>query len=81
VAAVTSIREALPITGRRIVEITTTDFEPGMEESRVYLHLDDGSTVSFAIGDGNLGFSYDGFPDGHPFLEDAPDEGEDSDDD
>ena len=35
----------------------------------IYLHLDDGSTVSFVIGEGDKAFSYDGFNDKHPFME------------
>jgi hypothetical protein len=75
-STVSSIRDALPITGRTIVEITTDDWDeikekyPHIEErqSRIYLHFDDGSTASFCIGEGDKAFSYDNFPDGHPFL-------------
>ncbi len=74
-SSVASIREALPITGRKIIEITCTDHEevvemypnPADRRSRIYLHFDDGSTASFVIGEGDLAFSYDGFPDDHPF--------------
>lgn len=76
---VETIREALPITGRTIVDITTDDWDdvcaefPDPEDriSRVYVHLDDGSTCSFVIGDGNLAFSFDGYPEDHPFSESA----------
>ena len=74
-STVSSIREALPIVGRTILEITTDDWEevrvryPHVEnrQSRIYLHLDDGTTASFAIGDGDLAFSYDGYTEDHPF--------------
>lgn len=74
-SVVSSIREALPIIGRTILEITTDDWEevrakyPCIEnrQSRIYLHFDDGTTASFVIGNGDLCFSYDGFPDEHPF--------------
>lgn len=83
VAIVGSIREALPITGRTILEVTCTDWDETVTQypdpkdriSRVYLHFDDGSTASFVIGQGNLAFSYDGFPDGHPFEESSADTG------
>jgi hypothetical protein len=75
--SVQSIREALPVTGRIILEVTATDWEdvvaeqpdPATRISRIYLHFDDGSTASFAVGDGDLAFSYDNFPDGHPFRQ------------
>lgn len=78
-SAVSSIREALPITGRTIVEVTTDDWSevqkkyPDIKErqSRIYLHFDDGSTASFRIGGGDNGFSYNRYPDGHPFIEGA----------
>ena len=78
-SAISSIREALPIVGRTILEITTDDWDevkakyPDISErqSRIYLHFDDGSTASFCIGEGDKAFSYDGFPDGHPFIEGA----------
>lgn len=78
---VETIREALPITGRLIVEITTDDWDdvvskypnPADRISRVYLHLDNGSTASFVIGEGRLAFSYDGFDPEHPFSVDQAD--------
>lgn len=74
-STVSSIREALPIIGRTVLEITTDDWKevqakyPHIEsrQSRIYLHFDDFTTVSFVIGEGDLCFSYDGFPEDHPF--------------
>jgi hypothetical protein len=74
-----SIRDALPITGRTILEVTCTDWEevvarypnPDDRKSRIYLHFDDGSTASFVVGEGDLAFSYDGYAEDHPFEQDA----------
>lgn len=74
---VETIREGLPITGRKIVDLTTDDWDevvakysnPSDRISRCYLHFEDGSTASFVIGDGDLAFSYDGFPEDHPFSQ------------
>jgi hypothetical protein len=77
--SVDSIREALPITGRTILEVTCTDHaedilkypNPDERKGRIFLHLDDGSTASFVVGEGDLGFSYDGYPENHPFVQDS----------
>jgi hypothetical protein len=66
-----SIREALPIVGKRVVEVTCDDWEevceqhPEPEEraSNVYVHFDDGSTLTIVLTPEtpSSGFSYDGF--------------------
>ena len=53
-----SIREALPVVGRTILEVTCDDWDevkakqPNHEfrVSQVYLHLDDGSTIALTVG-------------------------------
>lgn len=77
-AEVATIREALPVIGRMVVEITCDDHDeiaekfpnPADRISRIYLHFDDGSTASFVVGEGDLAFCFDGYPEGHPFTED-----------
>lgn len=68
-ASVDSIREALPLIGRTVLEITSDDFDPShkVDVSRIYLHFDDGSTASFPVGENELAFSFDGYPEDHPF--------------
>lgn len=61
-----SIREALPIIGKRVVEVTCDDWDdivaaepdPELRVSKIYVHFDDGSTLAFELGSG---FHYDGF--------------------
>lgn len=65
-----SIRDALPITGKRVVEVTCGDWgeaaaaSPNLEDrvSTVYLHFDDGSTLTFFVTE-QRGFCYDGHKD------------------
>lgn len=76
-ASVATIRDALPVIGRTILGITQDDFEgpiPPDQLTSVYLHLDDGSTITMQVSQ-EVGFSYDGYPDGHPF--EAGDDGDD----
>jgi hypothetical protein len=68
-----TIREALPIVGKKIVEITADDWDDVVAEqpdvetrvSQIYLHLDDGSTVGFFVTE-HRGFTYDGYKEGEP---------------
>lgn len=67
-----SIREALPIVGKKVVEVTCSDHgEPldccdreAIEDfsglGHIYLHFDDGSTATFHVIDDRLGFHYEG---------------------
>lgn len=66
-----SVREALPIVGKTVVEITCDDKEdsccnacPGFQH--VYIHFDDFSTLTIHIRPGEpgveVGFHYDGHP-------------------
>lgn len=64
-----SIRDALPITGKRVVEVTCEDWEdvcarysnPEDRVSEVYVHFEDGSTLTFLVTE-ERGFRYDGYP-------------------
>jgi hypothetical protein len=66
-----SIREALPITGKSVVDVTCDDWsdvcaefpEPADRITHVYVHFSDGSTLSFLTSEA-IGFSYDDYPDG-----------------
>lgn len=63
-----TIREALPIAGKKILEVTCDDWDevkadqpdPDSRVSKIYLHLDDGSTVGFFVTQ-DRGFTYDGY--------------------
>jgi hypothetical protein len=63
-----SIREALPITGRQVADVTCDDWEdvcaeyprPEDRVTRVYVHFDDGSTLTFHTTEA-LEFAYDGY--------------------
>src|SRR4051812_47302817 len=62
-----TIREALPIVGRRVIEVTCEDWDdlcreqPNVEQrvTPVYVHFDDGSTLTFVTNQ-RSGFWYDG---------------------
>ena len=61
-----SIRDALPVAGKRVVEVTCDDWEEVKERfpnladrvSQVYLHFDDGSTLGIFVTQ-ERGFTYD----------------------
>jgi hypothetical protein len=80
--SIKSIRDALPIVGRTILEVTCTDHaedvanypNPADRKSRIFLHLDDGSTASFVVGQDELAFSYDGYAEDHPFYGQGPED-------
>lgn len=65
-----TIRDALPVSGKAVVDVTCDDWEeicreyPNPEDrevTKVYVHFDDGSTLTFHCSE-NVGFLYDGHP-------------------
>ena len=63
-----NIREALPITGKTIADVTCDDWEdivreqpdPKTRRSMVYLHFTDGATLGFSVTQDH-GFHFDGY--------------------